>query len=58
MKEDLNIMQVLSVKINDNEMVFMAKIIPHPLFLVPLFLADNTPKKALSMYHPFYDTFL
>jgi len=46
MNKDPNIMQVIPVT-NDNEAVFMAnKFIPIPIFLVPIFLADNTPKKA------------
>jgi len=56
MNKDPSAVQVLPVA-NDNQVVFTAKIISIPLFLVPLFLANNTPKKALPMFHHFYDTF-
>jgi len=57
MNKDPNAAQVLPVT-NDREVVFTAKVIPIPLFLIPLFLADNTPKKALSMFHHFYNKVL
>ncbi len=56
MNLDPNSLQVLLVT-SENEMVITAKFIPIPLFLVPFFLDDETPKHALSMFHHFYDTF-